>query len=342
MSELGHIWKKIRIPFILLFFALGFGILGYHLIYPEQSFWKLLYMTTITLSTVGYTDLFNIFESPMAVIYTMFVMLIGMGLVLYSVSTITAYFVEGSIDQIFLIHSILRRIKKMEDHYVICGAGSTGIHVVREMDQVGQKVVIIDINEEVVESIRKEFKNILILKGDATIEKMLDQANLKTAKGLVVALSNDKDNLFVTLTARLNNPKLLIVSRSIDLNMHDKLIMAGANYVVSPNFIGGMRMASEILRPNVVSFLDKMLRGADKSIRINESIIPSNFKYAGKTLEELKLYEHCGVNILGIKNEKSPGYHYNPGPQFLLNEGDVLLFIGAPNQKEKVDSFFSS
>ena len=294
MEEFVQIWKNLRLHFLLLLFALTFGLIGYHFIYPEQSISNLLYMTVITLSTVGYTDLFQMQNEPIALIFSMIVMLMGLGVVLYSVSTITAYFVEGKIDKLFLLRTLLRRISKMDNHYIICGAGQTGIHIIREMHTLGVPFVVIDISEELINNVRLEFKNVLAIKGDATSDETLERSNIHKAKGLVVALSNDKDNLFLTLTARIKNPHLKIVSRSIDITMREKLMTAGADYVVSPNFIGGMRMASEILRPNVVSFLDTMLRGTDKRMRISEFQITGESKHIGKNIEEV-----ASINIVG-------------------------------------------
>lgn len=229
----------------------------------------------------------------------------------------------------------------MENHYVICGAGQTGIHVVQEMYTMNESFIVVDNSQEIIDHIKSEFKDIIAFKGDATSDEILEKCNIEKAKGLVVALSNDKDNLFLTLTARIRNPKLKIVSRSIDLNMKEKLMTAGANYVVSPNFIGGMRMASEILRPNVVSFLDIMLRGADKTIRVNEFVVPATADKIGKTLGQLNIYDSCKINILGIKNKDEKGYTYNPGPDLKVTEGQVWLYIGTKKNSTDLDKYFS-
>ncbi len=341
MYEIIQIWKKIRLHLLLLTLALALGIVGYHLIYPDHSFTHLLYMTVITLSTVGYTDLFGMENNPAALGFSMILILVGLSVVLYSASTITAYFIEGKIDKLFLLRKTFRRINKMENHFIICGAGQTGIHVIREMHTLGIPFVVIDNHDELIEHVRTEFKDALAIKGDATNDEILQKSNIDHAQGLVVALSNDKDNLFLTLTARIKNPKLKIVSRSIDLGMREKLITAGADYVVSPNYIGGMRMASEILRPNVVSFLDVMLRGADKTIRIHEFIIPENSPQVGKTLSEVNLYTNCHVNLLASKTSSTKSFQYNPGPDMILEKNHILLFIGTNKNTEAMKKLFS-
>jgi len=324
MEELVQIWKNLRLHLLLLLFALTFGLIGYHFIYPE-----------------GYTDLFGMEKEPLALIFSMFLMLMGLGVVLYSISTITAYFVEGKIDKLFLLRKILRRIKKMENHYIICGAGQTGIHIIKEMHTLDIPFVVVDSSEDLINSVREDYKGVMAIKGDATIDETLEKTNIDKAKGIIVALSNDKDNLFLTLTARIKNPSLKIVSRSIDISMREKLITAGANYVVSPNFIGGMRMASEILRPNVVSFLDTMLRGTDKTMRISEYVIPSNSKQVGKSIAEINIHKNCGINLLATKRTNEDHFEYNPGPEKQLEKEMVLLYIGTPKNREKIEHLFS-
>lgn len=339
MPKSSNFFNKIKLPLILLSLALGFGVLGYKILFPEESFSRLLYMTSITLSTVGYADILEVHKYPIATIYTMFLMLIGMGIVLYSVSTITAFIIEGKLEKIFLFQSILRRLKKMKDHYIICGSGQTGIHVIREMYNTKHPFVVIENDPAFLEKLRAEFKDCLVLIGDATSEELLEKANLKTAKGLVVTLSNDKDNLFLTLTARMLNPSINIVSKAIDLTLVNKLKMAGANYVVSPNFIGGMRIASEILRPNVVTFLDKMLRGADKSIRVGEIVITKDSRLRGKTLGQAKIYDEIGLNILAIGEDQGSDFNYNPPQETILREGTILLFIGNIDQQKDIEKY---
>lgn len=339
MPNLSNLFSKIKLPLILLSLALIFGVLGYKILFPEEPLIRLMYMTSITLSTVGYGDILDVHKSLIATIYTMFLMLVGMGIVLYSVSTITAFIIEGKLEKVFLFQSILRRLKKMKNHYIICGSGQTGIHVIREMYNTKQPFVVIENDPEFLQKLRSEFKDCLVLIGDATSEELLEKANLKTAKGLVVTLSNDKDNLFLTLTARMLNPTINIVSRAIDLSLVKKLKMAGANYVVSPNFIGGMRIASEMLRPNVVTFLDKMLRGADKSVRVGEIVITKDSKLRGKTLEDANISDEIGLNILAIGEDKGSDFNYNPPQDSILREGTVLLFIGNIDQQKEIEKY---
>ncbi|MEZ0372932.1 MAG: TrkA family potassium uptake protein, partial [Candidatus Sericytochromatia bacterium] len=208
---------------------------------------------------------------------------------------------------------------------------------IREMHRCKAPYVVLDQSEERLEELREEFPDLLGLAGDASHEDMLQEAGIQSARGLVAALTNDKDNLFLTLTARQLNPDLKIVSKAVDMNIRRRLTIAGANYIVSPYFIGGMRMASEMLRPNVVSFLDRMLRGHENDIRVHEATVPAGSKLAGKTLEEIQIFKHAGVNILAML---APGqdaqYIYNPSQDLRVEAGTVLLFIGNTAQQVRL------
>jgi voltage-gated potassium channel len=337
------LWEEIRIPFLLLIGTFFGGALGYHLLYPDQSWTLIFYMTAITLSTVGYGDVLNTDKSPIAAWYTIFLMLAGMSMVVYALSSFTAFIVEGRLSHLLLENRIRRRIARMEGHFIVCGAGTLGVHVIREMLNSNEDVVVIDANLERLSLLKAEYPKMVALQGDATHESDLLDANIHKARGLVAALSNDKENLFLTLTARQINPHLKIVSRAVDINLHKRLKIAGADYIVSPNFIGGMRMASEILRPNVVGFLDRMLRGKDPSIRVSEVVIEEKSPALGKRLGQLPIHEKTGLNLLAWSpTGQNEDLNYNPGPETVLIAGGFLLFIGTLEQKQKLEKLLAS
>lgn len=341
MFDFFRAWRGLKFPVILIFGSLIVGSLGYKIFFPEESFLRLLYMAGITLTTVGYGDILGVDKNPAAIIYTTVLMFAGMGVVLYSTSLVTAYIIEGNLRDAFSRERVRRRIKRMENHYIICGAGETGVHVIREMVAVNQACVVIENSEEKKEEIKAEFPDVPILIGDATSDPVLEKAGIDRARGLVAALSNDKDNLFLTVSAKMLQPRITIVAKAIELNMMKKLKRAGASRVVSPNYIGGMRMASEILRPHVTNFLDRMLRGTDKSIRVEEVVIPEKSSLIGKKLGEVDFYQSCGINILALGHGKNH-FQYNPGPDIELNANDVLLYIGTSEQELKLENLVSS
>jgi len=336
------ILKKLCVHLFLITLVVVLGATGYHFLYPEESLHRLLYMTTITLSTVGYGDIFDIQHNPLAIYYTIVLMIIGMGVVLYSISAVTALFIEGNILQVLSQRKLDKRIKEMKDHYIICGAGQTGIHVIREMLHANKSLVVIESHLPVIAAIKEEFKNLLIIVGDATSDQVLDEANIQNALGIVVALANDKDNLFLTLSSRLRNPQLKIVSKAVELSLIDKLKIAGADYVVSPNFIGGIRIASEMLHPHVSNFLDNIFRESNKTIGLGEVIVGNSSNCINKSLADMNIFKNCQLNIIAYAKKSNPqDYIYNPPQETVVEEGDILIFIGTNHQQEKMNELFT-
>lgn len=334
------IWDKIKIPIVLLIGALVFGVAGYKVIYPDMPFEKILFMTGITLSTVGYGDVLDVQSRSVAIYFTMLLMLMGMGVVLYAISNVTAFIIEGNLRHIFRTESIKQKAKKMKDHYVICGVGKTGIHVVTEMIEINQDYIVVEQDPESIKEVLEIDPKAIIIEEDATDDLVFEKVNLASAKGLIASLSNDKDNLYITLSAKMYNPKIEVVARAFELKMFEKLKKAGADYVVSPNYIGGMRIASEILRPHVVTFLDRMLRGKDKSIRVEESKIPSSNYFVGRTIEETSFFDEAGVNILAY-SEDGKTFTYNPSQHYRFKGSEVILYICDNHQREKISKFLS-
>ena len=340
MGALFIIIKKVQYPIIILCLSLAFGSIGYKIIYPDAPWLKIIFMVAITLATVGYGDILHVEDNPVALIYTMFLIIAGMGVVLYAVSVITAFIIEGHLKNVLIMETLRREIHKIKDHYIICGAGQTGMHVIHEMDTMKQHYVVIDIDETNIHKLEHDYPNALYIIGDATDDEVLSQANISKAKGLVAALASDKDNLFLTVTAKLFNPNLKIVSKLVDVKISHKLKNAGATYVVSPNLIGGLRIASEILRPNVVGFLDRMLRGKDKSMRVEEMTVTSTCKYIGSTFLEADFYKKTGLNILAYS---LPGedFMYNPSNETVIMENLIILVICNVDQRLKLEKFLS-
>lgn len=334
MFDFFRAWGGLKIPVYLLLGTMALGMTGFKFLYPEESLLRLLYMTGITLSTVGYGDILGIHDNPWAIVYTTLLMFGGMGVVLYSTSLVTAYIIEGNLRDAFYGERVKRRISKMENHYIVCGAGETGIHVVREIYALGEDCVVIENDPEKKDEIMAEFPKLSVLIGDATTDHLLEEAGIEKARVLVAALSNDKDNLFLTVTAKLLQPRLSIVSKAVELTMIKKLKRAGASRVVSPNYIGGLRMASEVLKPHVTQFID------DVSDKIREQEIPEHSPLVGKKLKDIDFYGDCGVNILGLGDHWDK-YETNVDPLTELKSGQILIYIGSSEHAKRVNSLVS-
>jgi voltage-gated potassium channel len=329
--------EKVRLPLTILFFSFFFGAIGYKILFPEKNWINVFYMTAITLSTVGYGDVLGVERSEVAELYTIFLIFIGMGAVLYAVSSVTAFIIEGDLKNLLVEHSKIRRLKKMKNHYIICGAGQTGFQVIKELHFANELIVVLEKEEKKIQLLEKEFPDIICLQKDATEEESLLEAQIQTAKGLVAVLSNDKDNLFLVITARFLNPNLKIISRAIDLSIESKLIRAGANYVVSPNHIGGLRIANVLIRPHAVSFLDRMLRDKTGMFRVDEIYVEEGSYLDGKTFKESNIQKYVGVYIFAYYPKMGVGECiYNPSSELLIKAGSVLVFIGNRDQHEKI------
>jgi len=223
-----------------------------------------------------------------------------------------------------------RKITELDNHYIVCGAGQTGKHVIARLVRSSVPFVVIEKNEDIIEELQG--KNILVIHGDATHEDILKKAQIDRAKGLVSTLSTDAENVFAVLTARELASELYIVARAIEEKADLKLRKAGADNTVSPNEIGGHRMASLILRPAVVSFLDIITRAGDVTLDLEEVKICGESKLVGKTLAQADVPDKTGLIIMAINKKDSDKLLLNPGPDYLLREGDSMVVLGQIEQ----------
>jgi voltage-gated potassium channel len=320
----------------LLLSILCAGVLGYH--YLEG--WPLfdsLYMTVITLATVGYGE-----THPLSIpgrTFTMFLILGGMSIIFYAITEITTFVIEGEMTGIIRRRRMNRQIDKLKNHYILCGAGRSGVHVLNELRKTGRNCVVIEKDPEKVKHLLNE--HVPVVEGEATEDHVLRSAGIDRAAGLVSALPNDKDNLFVVITARGLNPSLRIVSKVEEIAARDKFLRSGANTAVSANFIGGMRMASELIRPATVSFLDTMLYGTP-SLRVDEVVIASSSKYIGTSLDRCEPLRTSGVVLVSLKDDSKAGFRFNPALDTRLKSGDTLIIIGDRPQIEHLRNGLNS
>lgn len=319
----------------LLFVA---GTVGYLVIgRGETSLIDALYMTVITLTTVGYGEVVDLKAHPEGRIFTMALLLVGVGTFVYFVSNLTAFMVEGSLETVLWSRRMKRKINALSDHTVLCGGGHTGEAVLMDLVETERPFVLIERDPQRVKQLvalaGHEFPVVI---GDATEDDCLEQAGIANASGLVAAISNDKDNLIVTVSARLLNADLRIIARCIDKKVSDKLIKAGANAVVSPNLIGGMRMVSELVRPAAVSFLDTMLRDKDRRLRVEEVEIQRGSPLDGRPLGALE--STASRDVLIVATRRADGsWIYNPEDDVILEVGMALVLIGSPSGRRLVE-----
>jgi voltage-gated potassium channel len=307
---------------ILIVAAAGYRFLGG----PSVTNLDAIYMAVITISTVGYNEIVDTKGNPPLRVFNMFVILFGIGIMLYVFSASTAFIVEGELHDIFRRRKMLKQIRDLKGHFIVCGAGEVGHHIIQELLKTRNRFVVVDHSQENLDKIQHlgEFP---VLKGDAADEETLTLAGLANAQGLATVLREDKDNLMVTVTARQMNPKLRIVARCAEARMTDKLIRAGANSAVSPNTIGGLRVASELVRPHVVSFLDVMLKEESKTLRVEEVSVGAGSPWVGKTIRDTEIHQHFELLALALRKPDGKT-HYNPHGHAVLVAGDVLVVMG--------------
>ena len=320
--------KRLLIALIMLLVTIVFGTIGYKLLTGKHYDWlDCLYMTVITLSTVGYGEIIDTTQFGGAKVFTVILILSGMGILLYSLSTVTSIMVEMDLREVFKRRKMGRDIKNLRNHIIVCGGGETGTCIARELKETGSRFVIIERDAERIETLER-IGDMLCIRGDATNDETLIAAGIDHASALAATLSSEKDNLFLTLTARQLNPTVRIVARGLDENMNQKLRMAGANATVSPTIIGGLRMASVLIRPTVVSFLDTMLRDSKAAIRFEELYIAPTSAFLNKTIKSTKLREDANLLVVALRHPGEQNFEYNPSADTTLVEGMTLVVLG--------------
>lgn len=324
--------KRLLIAIVLLIATIVIGTVMYRLLTGFQYGWlSCLYMTIITLSTVGYGEVIDISQFPAARFFTIVLILFGMGILLYSVSTVTSIMVEMDLRDVFKRRKMNKDIEQLRNHFIVCGGGATGTCIIQELMKTGTDFVVIERSSEQIEAMRK-LGDVLFIQGDATEDDVLLRAGIVHAAGLAAALSTEKDNLFLTLTARQLHPSIRIVSRGLDRSINQKLRKAGADAVVSPTFIGGLRMASELIRPSVVSFLDTMLRDVSGTIRFEELPITRESRFVNQTIKSTKIRDDSNLLVVALRNPGSARFIYNPPADTVLADGMTLVVLGESEQ----------
>ncbi len=323
------ILRRLALPLSLLAVVYAAGVAGY-MILQGWDFQDASYMTVITVATVGYGETRPL--DPLGRWFTTALILGGMGTILYAVSSVTAFFVEGELRTLLRRGKMDKAISRLSDHHIICGAGRVGSVILAELLRTGQKAVVVDRDMHLLEEEFQGNSGLLTVEGDATHDSVLERAGIERAKGLLAALSEDKDNLFVVLSARSMNPGLRIIARADEESTRDKLLKAGADAVVFPHTIGGLRMASEMLRPNVVTFLDQMLRWGDGSLRVEEAEIREGSPLLERTLAEADLSGRTGALVVALRS-RGGEFLFNPPKDRRLASGDVLVVLADQAQR---------
>lgn len=324
---------------VVVVVTIGTGWL-YTLGYPDYTILDCLYQVLVIITTLGIDQLDGLGAGKASYqIFSMVLLCSGITTFLYFASTLTAVILEGDLQDYVRRNRMRKRIEELRDHVIVCGVGTTGRHVVAELVTTGTPFVMVDSDEARLESIAVELgdRDLLRVEGDATDDDTLERAGIERCAGLVSCLPDDRDNLFLVVSARDANPRARIVARAVEQRAGHMLRKAGAHAVVSPNYLGGQRLVSEMIRPHVVEFLDEMLLERDKNLRLGEIEIPEDSPNVGKKLRDVPIRARSNALVLAIRNTRKGTYQYNPGPDTLMEPGTVLIVLGPMDEMESLE-----
>ncbi|MBF0506475.1 MAG: potassium channel protein [Nitrospirae bacterium] len=312
--------KRLALSGLLIFLIISIGTAGF-IVIEGWNFIDAIYMTIITLSTVGYREIHDL--STRGRIFNMFLIIGGVGTVIYVLSIGAKLVLEGELQELFGRKRLEKKIKDLHQHYIICGYGRMGKIICRELKAKSEKFVVIERNSD-----RLPVKeDVLVVDGDATQDEVLKEAGIEKAKGLISVLSTDAENLFVVLSARGLNPGLLIVVRAGEEGSEQKLMRAGADRVISPYHIGGLRIAHTVLKPAVVDFIEFATKSGNIDLQMEEVTVAEGSKLMGLTLDESGIGKDLGIIVVAIRRV-SGEMKFNPTSRNTLRAGDTLIALG--------------
>lgn len=315
--------NKLILSLILVVIVLLSGTAGYYFI-EKWDLFDSLYMTVITLSTVGFQEVEPLSKAGKG--FTICLIFFSLGVVAYTVNYGVKAIFEGELQDMFGRRKLKKILESLKNHYIVCGYGRMGKVICKEFKLKGIPFVVVekeaqelDVDDEVI-----------IVYGDATRDELLRNVGIERAKGLISVLDSDAQNLYVVLSARVLNKKLFIVARANEEGADYKLTRAGADKVVSPYHIGGLRIAHTILKPTVVDFLELTAKAGNMEIQIEEVVVEEGSTLAGKTIKEADIRAKNWVVIVALKKDNGK-ILFNPRAHTLIEAGDKVAVIGEPD-----------
>lgn len=323
--------KKLKMILYAFVFLLAFGVIGY-MILLKVSFVDALYMTVITISTVGFGEVGT--SSDASELFSILMIFLGVGIVGYTFTTVVAMFIEGKVGDLWKGSKMDKQISKLENHYIICGSGELAEVIINKfIKEELNFVVITDKKDDLHEY---SHQDILVVEGHSTEENILEKAGINKAKGLLATLDTEVDNIVTVLTARNMNKEIYIIANSITKSGGDKLMKVGANKTLSATEISGKRMASLMIKPNIISFLDVVTRVGDVELDLEEVVIKRGSYLENKNLLEAQIPNKTGLTILAIKEYNKEKMLFNPPVDYTFSIGDVLIVLGREDQVDKL------
>lgn len=315
-------------PIILLHLIIIAGVAGYMII-EKMSFLDAVYLTTVLITTVGYTDLVL---TDSGRIFSIILMVTSWGTFAFVIARITQFVINGEIHQYFKTRRLMKEINRLENHVILCGYGRNGQQAANILQAHDVPFIVIEKNEQLMQKIEADGKKILHIDGDGTDDEVLRMAGVEKARALITTLPVDAQNVFIVLSARSLNPQLKIISRASEASSVAKMRKAGANNVIMPDFIGGTHMATLVSKPDVVEFIDFLSGEEGHSIHMEAVACESlPVQMQGMQLREIMNWNKTGVNCIGIKDAEGK-FFINPPEDTMIGERMKIIVLGTRQQ----------
>ncbi|TNC99438.1 MAG: TrkA-N domain protein [Gallionellaceae bacterium] len=309
------------------------GTLGYRWLGGDQYSWlDCFYMTFITVATIGYGEIVDVTDYEYGRLFTVFIALSGIGILGYALSAVTAFMLEGEFNEVRRRNRMEKKIGQLKGHYIVCGMGQIGSNVAHELAITGRHFVMVDRDKANLEHYVEQHPAQLYVMGDATDNEVLLAAGIKHAIGIFAVAHEDNQNLVISLSAKQLNPEVRVIARCHDVKNVVKIKSAGADEIVSPDFTGGVRMVSAMVRPNVAGFLDEITK-AEGDLRMEELVIPGRLH--GKTLDMFyQDNQECLVMAVNTQGK----WYFKPSADYLLHGGDVLMVMASVAARARMEA----
>jgi len=324
---LGFLWSLAVLIAIHIIGTIGYRIIGG----DKYSLVDCFYMTFITIATIGFHEVVDLSNHPGGRIFTMVIAFAGIGAMTYLTSVVTAFLIEGRINEALGRRRMEKHIHMLTNHYIICGIGRVGRNVAHELTTTHRTYVVIDEDMQSIETHLEKYPGHLYIHGDASDDDILQKAHIETARGVFAVTGDDNKNLVISLTAKQLSPAVRVVARCHEIRNTEKIRKAGADAIVSPDFTGGLRIASAMIRPHVVTFLDRMLK-SDENLRVEEVIVPAGF--SERAIDEVDLPDR-GYILLALREQER--WVFNPARSHVLRPNTTLVIMATPEGRHAVE-----
>lgn len=329
-QQLPRILVRIYVAVALLFAVIALATAAFYYAGEERNWSDALFMTLITVTTVGYGEMVKLDTIGLRLLAGT-VAIVGFGTLTFLFTSLTVLFLENDIDYNLRRRRMEKQVRKLQGHYIVCGFGRVGRNVATELLHTNRHFVAIDPEEARFEESKERFPGLLYLHGDGSDDDQLTTANIAEARGVFAVTGDDSRNLMIVITAKQLNPDVRVVARCQEVRNIQKMYKAGADAIVSPDFTGGMRIASAMIRPNVVTFLDEMLK-SEKRLRVEEVPVPEDFPDTPLQMLRLRSPEYVLLAVRGAQD-----WLFNPPKDYIVERGQTIIIMSSPAGRQELE-----